>query len=1044
MSRIIAGIYEIQEEIGAGGGGVVYMGRHLRLEKKVVLKADKRTLSAGVEVLRREVDMLKELSHTYIPQVYDFVQEDGVVYTVMDYIEGESLDKLIGRGKLPAQPEVIKWACQLLEALCYLHSRPPHGILHGDIKPANIMLRPGGDVCLIDYNIALALGEEGAVKVGFSRGFASPEHYGADYISRNRPAAVGLLSEGKKGRSRGFTIRRAKASGSPVNVRENQTEALESVGKDKTEVLKSTREDKTEVLKFAREDKTEVLESAREFKTEVLKSTREDKTEVLESAREDGTEVLKPERDRRPEPSLSGNKTESGRSILLDVRSDLYSLGATLYYMLSGCRPAEDAWKVKPLGAEVCSLAVSDIIKKAMEPEPSMRYQSAEEMLEAFLQLHRMDWRVLRRKKRISVSAVLLTGVFLSGVCCSFIGLKQLEQMQKALALAEYSANSLAAGDVRSAVEQAMQAIPKESSILEAPVTAQAQKALTDALGVYDLSDGFKSFDTIELPGAPFHMTLSPDGDYLAVVYAYEMAVFETESREKIAALPVQNSALSDVVFADRTHIIYAGSQGVTVYDLITGKCLWTGEEATTLSVSADAKTVAAINGNDDKAIIYRISDGEKIAERSFDGLHMSVPVNDIFADPEADIFALNEDGSLLAVSFYNGGLFLFDLENSANDMIVYEESDYRHFAGGFYGKYFAYTAEKGGEAIFGLIDTESAVYVGQYTAPDQLRLRVDDRGIYLADGGLLVGLEPETMEEKELAYTENAKLTGFSVGEQYCLTATDDNCFSFYDSGANLSSTEKSSVNCDFLSIAGKYAVVGNRDEPFLRLMKLENHEEAQLLSYDARYEHDEARLSQDGQTVMLFSCQGFRIYDMNGDCIVEEVLPEAERIYDQQFVRTEEASWLETIWYDGTIRRYSAADGSLIEEKEGKPPERDLYEEFTTSQYRIASSLHEAPKVYDLSSDKLEAVLEEDSYLTYVTEIGSCLITEYISASGERYGFLLDQNFQKLAYLPGLCDIVDNMFIFDYESGNLRKCSLYSLPELIALGEEYKSSFS
>ena len=88
MTRIIADTYEIHRQIGAGGGGIVYLGRHLRLEKPIVLKADKRTLSTKAESLRREVDMLKGLSHTYIPQVYDFVQEDGVVYTVMEFKEG--------------------------------------------------------------------------------------------------------------------------------------------------------------------------------------------------------------------------------------------------------------------------------------------------------------------------------------------------------------------------------------------------------------------------------------------------------------------------------------------------------------------------------------------------------------------------------------------------------------------------------------------------------------------------------------------------------------------------------------------------------------------------------------------------------------------------------------------------------------------------------------------------------------------------------------------------------------------------------------------
>ena len=186
MAWIIAGMYEIEEQIGAGGGGIVYLGRHLRLDKQIILKADKRTLNTDARILRREVDMLKGLSQTYIPQVYDFVQDNGIVYTVMDFIDGESLDHLLKRGQIPTQPQIIRWSCQLLEALEYLHSRPPYGILHGDIKPANIMLRPSGDICLIDYNIALALGEDGAVRVGFSWGYASPEHYGVDYSKIGR------------------------------------------------------------------------------------------------------------------------------------------------------------------------------------------------------------------------------------------------------------------------------------------------------------------------------------------------------------------------------------------------------------------------------------------------------------------------------------------------------------------------------------------------------------------------------------------------------------------------------------------------------------------------------------------------------------------------------------------------------------------------------------------------------------------------------------------------------------------------------------------
>lgn len=61
MPQTVAGLYELRTQIGSGGGGVVYLGRHIRLDKDIVLKADKRSLTAGKEALRREVDMLKGL-----------------------------------------------------------------------------------------------------------------------------------------------------------------------------------------------------------------------------------------------------------------------------------------------------------------------------------------------------------------------------------------------------------------------------------------------------------------------------------------------------------------------------------------------------------------------------------------------------------------------------------------------------------------------------------------------------------------------------------------------------------------------------------------------------------------------------------------------------------------------------------------------------------------------------------------------------------------------------------------------------------------------
>ena len=78
MSEIIASTYELLEELGSGGGGVVYLANHLRLNKKVVLKADKRKITTKPELLRREVDILKDLTHSYIPKVFDFFAENEI------------------------------------------------------------------------------------------------------------------------------------------------------------------------------------------------------------------------------------------------------------------------------------------------------------------------------------------------------------------------------------------------------------------------------------------------------------------------------------------------------------------------------------------------------------------------------------------------------------------------------------------------------------------------------------------------------------------------------------------------------------------------------------------------------------------------------------------------------------------------------------------------------------------------------------------------------------------------------------------------------
>lgn len=151
-NEVLNGIYRIVREIGSGGMGVIYLAYHLNLEKYVVIKKIKDDFVGQLEA-RAEVDIMKNLRHSYIPQIYDFIQIGTDVYTVMNYIEGYDFAHYIRNGCWFTEEELTKWLMQSLQVLEYLHNQKPP-IIHSDIKPANIMLDQNDDICVIDFNIS--------------------------------------------------------------------------------------------------------------------------------------------------------------------------------------------------------------------------------------------------------------------------------------------------------------------------------------------------------------------------------------------------------------------------------------------------------------------------------------------------------------------------------------------------------------------------------------------------------------------------------------------------------------------------------------------------------------------------------------------------------------------------------------------------------------------------------------------------------------------------------------------------------------------------
>lgn len=975
MSQVIAGTYEIIREIGSGGGGIVYLGQHLRLGKMIVLKADKRTLSTKEETLRREVDALKDLNQTYIPQVYDFVQQDGVVYTVMDYIEGESLDKPLKRGERFEQSRVVTWACELLEALCYLHSRPPYGILHSDIKPANIMLTPEGDIRLIDFNIALALGEEGAVRVGYSQGYASPEHYGLDYSGIS------------------------------------QTQGVES-------------------------GKTEL--PANPAGTQL--PTDPGKTVVSRNS------------------GLSGSSGGRHR-ILLDVRSDIYSLGATLYHLLLGKRPAQDAKDVQPISQEDgVSPAVAAIINKAMQPSPEMRYQTAAEMLWDFEHLHENDPRTKRLKRREQLAAGLLAALFLCGGAMAFAGSAQMrrdEELARVLAEQEAETERLAkkaeqnakealelvdasraawnAGDAGRARKLALEALEKDTQY-----NAAAQYALTDALGVYDLLDGFKADKSVTLPGESIKQAVSPSGEYAAVLTSGQISVIELSTGEILQSLPANPSALSDMVFTADDILLYAGENALCAFDLSAHAELWqSGEPITGIALSADGGVAAAARADGEGTDLYDVQTGAKKAAISFDGLRRSGPVNAVFADPANDIFVLDTTGRYLAVSFANGALKIFDASDPDGEIELFDESDYTLFEGGFYDHYFGFVASNGVNSSFFALDMDTLTIAGSLSLPGEMHLRVDPDGFCLSQGGVLVRLDISTGTQTELAYTESG-VSAISRWNGMTLVKASDGKLLFYDDHAILFDRHDT-IPCDFLDLAGEYAVLSSRDSPIVRIMRLETYADKQMFAYDAGYSHDEARVSSDRTTVMLYDYHGFRLFSVSGELIAACDLPDAEQVYDQQYRRGADGDCLEVVYNDGLTRLYSAVDGTLLSEVQRGKQNDSLDEEFFTGRLHILSPLHGTPTVYDKDTGALLGELASEDYLAYVTETGDFLVTEYFTTQMQRYGLLLNDTLETLARLPNLCDILpDGTLVFDDQRGNLRESRIYSTQELMALARE------
>ena len=157
------GRYQVTGELGRGAMGVVYRGVDPALDRHVAIKViAARFAGAHVAIEELEARFLREakvsarVSHPGVVTVFDAGREGDSLYLVMELVDGDSLGDRMARGHYPTKPEALELIAQVAEALGAAHAL---GVVHRDVKPANIMINKAGRVKVTDFGVAKAIGE---------------------------------------------------------------------------------------------------------------------------------------------------------------------------------------------------------------------------------------------------------------------------------------------------------------------------------------------------------------------------------------------------------------------------------------------------------------------------------------------------------------------------------------------------------------------------------------------------------------------------------------------------------------------------------------------------------------------------------------------------------------------------------------------------------------------------------------------------------------------------------------------------------------------
>ena len=178
--QVIRDRYRVVRLLGPGGMSANYEAVDTVLNVRCFLKEMvpyPGTFGDGLAQLReqfqQEARLLAELRHANLPRVTDHFDDDGNVYLVMDFIQGQRLDQIIAHGEQISEEQVLEWTQQLMEALAYCHAQ---GVIHRDVKPQNVIITSQGQAILVDFGLAKLVDPDNPRTRTVMRGLGTPEY----------------------------------------------------------------------------------------------------------------------------------------------------------------------------------------------------------------------------------------------------------------------------------------------------------------------------------------------------------------------------------------------------------------------------------------------------------------------------------------------------------------------------------------------------------------------------------------------------------------------------------------------------------------------------------------------------------------------------------------------------------------------------------------------------------------------------------------------------------------------------------------------------